>query len=91
MGSHIPYFGNHLKLTLRGQIISHVAFSNKECSREISDFTNSIRRLDHLYSESPNAELYKKQVDLQAKLNIVTTKHVEQLLLKTRGNCYEYG
>lgn len=80
-----------LKAFLRGQIISYTAFKNKQHSKEISDLSESIGRLDQLYSESPTADLYKKRIDLQAKLNLLTTRHAEQLLLKTRGNYYEYG
>ena len=80
-----------LKAFLRGHIISYVAFTKREHSKEVLSLTDSIHKLDQLYSESPNAELHKKRIELQAKLNILTTKHAEQLLLKTRGTSYEYG
>lgn len=42
-------------------------------------------------STNPTPELYKKQLNLQAEFNLLSTRKAEQLLTHKWGSLYEYG
>ncbi len=80
-----------MKAFLRGQIISYSAYVNKERRNRIKKLSDSIQALDDQYAHRPTPELHKQRLNLQAEFNLLTTGEAERLLLRTRGNYYEYG
>ena len=80
-----------LKAFLRGQIISYSISSNKAKRLEFDKLCGEITELDRLIASTPDPDLCKKRLDLQNKVNLLTTTDAEKLLLKSRGKYYEHG
>ena len=80
-----------LKAFLRGQIISYSASSKKNKQRKFDDLCKDIADLDRLIALNPDQALCKSRLDLQNKVNLLTTTTAEKLLLRSRGMYYEYG
>lgn len=80
-----------LKAYLRGQIISYSANLTKMLKADQIRLTDLILKLDRQYSINPSPQLYKERMNLQAELDLLTTKQAERMLLLSRGAYYEYG
>ncbi len=79
-----------LKAFLRGEIISFTSYKNKKTQEKLQTLTDSIKKIDLQLALNPCPELCKKRLNLHSKLNLLSTRNAEELLLKTRGLVYEY-
>lgn len=80
-----------LKAFLRGQIISYTAYSEKLRKEKLSTLTKQITQLDRAYAISPSSDIFKERLTLQAEFDVLSTAHVENLLLKSGHTFYEQG
>ena len=60
-------------------------------SRCLSELSHLILDIDLRYASSPNPDLYKERLRLQSEFENLSTKQVEQQLLKARKSMYEHG
>lgn len=64
-----------LEAYLRGQIISYAAHQKKkEHNSRLADLSQKIQALDVRYAASPNPNLYKDRLLLQAEYNELSIK-----------------
>ena len=80
-----------LKAFLRGQIISYSANMKKKASRERLELAKQIKEIDLQYAQVKDPDLYKKRLELQAKLNLLSTHSAERQLLRSKSRFYMHG
>lgn len=80
-----------LKAYLRGQIISFTANKKTQSEKEQLELSSKILDIDEQYALTQTPELYNKRLELQTKLDLLTTHQTENLILKTRSTFYEHG
>lgn len=76
---------------MRGQIISYVANLRKAERIETESLTKEILRIDHLYALSPTPALYKEQIQLQSKFDLITTNRIQKQLFAVKQHFFETG
>ena len=69
------------------KIISYTSYINKKCGGRQKELEESIATLDQRYSSNQSPNLYKERL----KLDLLTTREAERLLLRSRGTQYEFG
>lgn len=80
-----------LKAFLRGEIFSVAAFKRLCAQREQRLISDQILNIDRQYAQSPSAALYKERLSLQTKLNLLSTRQVEECLIRNKNDFYEHG
>lgn len=80
-----------LKAYLRGQVISYMAKKKKDSQLKQTDLERQIADLDNRNAQTPSLDLYKDRLKLTSEYNMLTSYHIECLLLKNRSNFYEHG
>lgn len=80
-----------LKAFLRGEIISYTSWESRTRKQRLKDLSNQIQQLDSRYSSSPTPDLFKERTTLQTEFDLLTTRHTEQLLLRSRSRLYEHS
>ncbi len=80
-----------LKAYLRGQIISYSARARKKRLERLKKIENDILQLDGVLAYSSSPDLFRQRLVLQSEFNLLSTKHIENLLIKSRHKIYEHG
>lgn len=80
-----------MKAYLRGQIISYNAHTKKALKERLEKLTKDILQLDETLAHTPLPDLFKQRLTLQTEFNLLSTKHAENLINKSRHKTYEYG
>lgn len=80
-----------MKAYLRGQIISSSARIKKAQNERLEKLAKDILQLDGTLAHSPSPVLFKQWLTLQTELNLLSTKHAENLINKSRHKTDEYG
>ena len=57
----------------------------------MQSLSRQITQLDSVHSAQPSPDTYRKRLSLQAEFDVLSSAHVEDLLLKSRYNYYEHG
>lgn len=80
-----------LKAYLRGQIISYCANKRRANTERIKKLSDEILELDRLHGYTPSADVIKKRLSLQTEFDLLSTRHAEYLISKSRHGHYEHG
>lgn len=80
-----------LKAYIRGEIISYVAYENKQKKDRLSVLTCCIAQLDDIYAIAPAPDIYKERLILQAEFDTLLADQITNLLTKSRSTYYEQG
>lgn len=80
-----------MKAYLRGQIISYSAQLRKAQNERLERLTTDILNIDMLIASTPTPDLLKQRLMLQTEFNLLSTRHAENLINKTRYRTYEFG
>lgn len=80
-----------MKAYLRGQIISYCAQKKKGEVAHLKKLTEDILHVDMSLAQTPSPDLYKQRLMLQTEFNLLSTKHITNLLNKTYHKIYEHG
>ncbi|KAF7646143.1 hypothetical protein LDENG_00192420 [Lucifuga dentata] len=76
-----------LKAFLRGEIISFASY-NKTRQEKLRTVSESITTIDRQFASNPTPELYKRRLDLQSEVNLLTTRNAENLILQSQGSFF---
>lgn len=79
------------KAVIRGCTISYMSFQNKQRREKLLKLTNEIQHLDTLCAHSPDPNTFQKRTALQSEFNLLSTHHIEQMLLRSRQSFFEHG
>lgn len=79
------------KAFLRGHIISYCSQDKRQRQKRLTDLRGLIAQLDNQHSRNPSPGLYKQRMVLQTEYNLISTRHAEQIILKSRRLWYEHG
>lgn len=90
-GMSVSTIWETLKAFLRGQIISYSAKLRKNHNAKLEQLTNDILNLDRVLASSPSKDLFKQRLNLQTEFNLLSTKHIENLIFKTQSRTFEMG
>ena len=74
-----------MKAYLRGQIISYSAQLRKRHNAKLEQLTSDILNLDATLALSPSNDLLKRRILLQTEFNLLSTRHIENLINKTQS------
>ena len=80
-----------MKAYLRGQIISYTAMRRKADTERLKHLTDSILNLDTQYSHLPSDDVLKQRLTLKMEFDLLSTRKVENLILKSRYMSFEHG
>lgn len=80
-----------MKAYLRGEIISYSAHMKKEQSQRLVKITEDLLELDVILAHSPSPDVFKERLTLQTEFNLLSTRHAENLINKSKRETYEYG
>lgn len=79
------------KAYLRGQIISYSTHLRKMNMSRQSELVQMLKEIDDDYPTNPDPALYKRRLQLQSELALLTTNEAELQLLKSRQRFFESG
>lgn len=80
-----------LKAYLRWQIISCFSHIKRTKYKRIYDRSSEIKSLDSLISISSTPDLIGRRLTMQTEIDLLTSTHAEELILKSRSRFYEEG
>lgn len=76
---------------MRGKIISYYTNKKRASTERIKKLADELLELDSLHSHSPSADIIKKRLSLQTEFDLLSTRHAEYLISKSKHNHYEHG
>lgn len=80
-----------LKAYIRGQIISYASNERKSTQKRQLELSHRISQIDNIFADTPEPALYKERLYLQAEFNTLSSKSIEDLLMKSKTQQYQYG
>ena len=80
-----------LKAYLRGQVISYCAKRKKAETMRLNKLAEEMLEIDRLNSLSPSPTLRNDRILIQTEFDLLSTRQIEFLLLKSRQKTYEHG
>lgn len=80
-----------MKAYIRGQMISYCAQKKKSEMARLKTLTDDILHIDTTLAQAPSSDLYKQRLILQTEFNLLSTKHISNLLNRTQHKTYEHG
>lgn len=79
------------KAYLRGQITAFTANKKRQSQKEQLELISKIQEIDQQYALDQAPELYNQRLELKTKFDLLTTYHIENLLLKSKSTYYEHS
>jgi len=80
-----------LKAFLRGKIISHSAYHNRQRRKIQKDIIDQISDIETQYAINPTQDLYQQKVNLQTQFDLTSTEKAERSILRSKGTLDEHG
>lgn len=72
-------------------MISYCAQKKKSEMAQLKTLTDDILHIDTTLAQAPSSDLYKQRLILQTEFNLLSTKHMSNLLNRTLHRTYEHG